>query len=110
MSSTISGFVAPPQKPLPANIDQLRAQARELESVFVNTLMKQMFSGIKTDQDSFGGGFGEETWRGMQSEQLATQITEAGGFGIADSLLGDLIAMQEAAQNSPSAFYKGTSQ
>lgn len=107
MSSTISGFSRPATTP-PANIDQLKAQARELEGVFINTLMKQMFSGIKTDQNSFGGGFGEETWRGMQAEQLSNQIAEYGGLGIADSLLGDLIAMQEAAQKSPNAFYKGT--
>lgn len=107
MSATITGF-SNPVTTLPANIDQLRGQAKELESVFINTLMKQMFSGIKTDQNSFGGGFAEETWRGMQAEQLSTQIAESGGLGIADSLLGDLIAMQEAAQKSPDAFYKGT--
>jgi flagellar protein FlgJ len=108
MSNPITGFSRPIATPLPANIDQLRAQARELEGVFLNTLMKQMFSGIQTDKDSFGGGFAEETWRGMQSEQLSDQIAENGGLGIADSLLGDLIAMQEAAQKSPTAFYKGT--
>lgn len=108
MSNPITGFSRPTATPLPANIDQLRAQARELEGVFLNTLMKQMFSGIQTDKNSFGGGFAEETWRGMQSEQLSDQIAENGGLGIADSLLGDLIAMQEAAQKSPTAFYKGT--
>ena len=109
MSNLITGFSTPPAKPLPANIETLRAQARELEGVFLNTLMKQMFSGINTDKNSFGGGFAEETWRGMQSEQISNQIAENGGLGIADALLGDLIAMQEAAQKtSPAAFYKGT--
>ncbi len=104
----ISGFTpAPAPASQPHNIEQLRAQARELEGVFINTLMKQMFSGIKTDQSSFGGGFAEETWRGMQSEQLSNQIAESGGLGIAESLLGDLIAMQEAAQNSNNAAAKG---
>lgn len=91
----------------PRNIEQLRAQAEELESVFLNTLIKQMFSGIKTDQSSFGGGFAEETWRGMQSEQLANQIAQSGGLGIAESLMGDLIAMQEAAQASASSSFTG---
>jgi peptidoglycan hydrolase FlgJ len=109
MSNVITGFSRPVATP-PANLETLKAQARELESVFINTLMKQMFSGIETDKNSFGGGFAEETWRGMQAEQLSTQIAESGGLGIADSLLGDLIAMQEAAQNSPASFYKGTSQ
>ena len=107
MSNLIANFVRPPAKPLPDNIEQLRSQARELEGVFLNTLMKQMFSGIKTDESSFGGGFAEETWRGMQAEQLSNQIAEGGGLGIAKSLIGDLIAMQEAAQKSPTAFYKG---
>lgn len=110
MSTMISGFSQPATTPMPRNIDALKAQAKELESVFINTLMKQMFTGIKTDSDSFGGGFAEETWRGMQSEQLSNQIAESGGLGIADSLLGDLIAMQEAAQKSTTAFYKGPSQ
>lgn len=91
----------------PAQLGHLRAQAEELEGVFLNTLMKQMFMGIKTDNQSFGGGFAEETWRGMQAEQLSNQIAENGGVGIAESLIGDLIAMQEAAQKSPTAFYKG---
>ena len=107
MSDLIANFARPPVKPQPANIEQLRSQAKELEGVFLNTLMKQMFSGIKTDESSFGGGFAEETWRGMQAEQLSNQIAENGGLGIAESLIGDLIAMQEAAQKSPTAFYKG---
>jgi len=107
MSNMISGFTRPPATPLPANIEQLKSQAKELEGVFLNTLLKEMFSGIKTDKDSFGGGFAEETWRGMQSEQLSNQIAENGGLGIADALLGDLIAMQEAAQKSSYAPTRG---
>lgn len=102
MSIALSSFAPTAAATQPRNIEQLRAQAQELESVFLNTLIKQMFSGIKTDQSSFGGGFAEETWRGMQSEQLADQVAQSGGLGIAESLLGDLIAMQEAAQASAS--------
>ena len=58
---------------------------------------------------TFGGGFAEETWRGMQSEQLANQIAQSGGLGIAESLMGDLIAMQEAAQASASSSFMGQS-
>jgi len=108
MTLPVSGF-APATAPQPRNLEQLRSQARDLESVFVNTLIKQMFSGIKTDQSSFGGGFAEETWRGMQSEQLANQIAQSGGLGIAESLMGDLIAMQEAAQASASSSFMGQS-
>jgi peptidoglycan hydrolase FlgJ len=76
--------------------ERLRKQAVELEGVFLNTLMKEMFSSIKTDEGSFGGGFAEETWRGMQAEQFAGALAETGGIGLADQLMGDLLRLQEA--------------
>jgi Rod binding domain-containing protein len=70
----------------------VRHQAEELEGVFLGTLTKQMFASIKTDGDSFGGGFGEETWRSMQAEQLGRQPWPGnGGLGIADQIMGDLL-------------------
>lgn len=76
-----------------------RQQAEELEGVFLNTLVKEMFAGIKTDSSAFGGGFGEETWRSIQSEELANAMAKAGGVGLADQLMGDLLAIQEGSQN-----------
>jgi len=78
---------------------KVKAQAEELEGVFLNTLTKELFSSIKTDESVMGGGFGEETWRSMQSEQLAATMAQNGGLGIAEQLLPDLLAMQEAANN-----------
>jgi peptidoglycan hydrolase FlgJ len=72
-------------------------QAQGLEANFINTLMKEMFSSIKTDDKSFGGGFAEDTWRGMQAEQLSDSIAKNGGLGIARSMMGDLMQLQEAA-------------
>jgi Rod binding domain-containing protein len=85
---------------------RMRAQAEELEGVFLNTLMKEMFSSIDTEGD-FGGGFAEETWRGMQAEQLSASVAKAGGIGLADALMADLMALQEAAQNTQPMTYKG---
>jgi flagellar protein FlgJ len=87
----------------PAQMGHLRAQAQELEGVFLNTLMKEMFSSLHTDQASMGGGFGEDTWRGMQAEQMANAVSEAGGIGLADSIMGDLLKIQEGSQ-SPLTF------
>jgi len=75
----------------------LLAQAKQLEGVFLNTLTSTMFSSIKTD-GTFGGGFGEETWRSMQSEQMADSIAQSGGIGLADSITRSLLDVQEAAQ------------
>jgi peptidoglycan hydrolase FlgJ len=83
----------------PTEIARVRQQAEEFEGVFLNTLTKELFSSIKTDQSAMGGGFGEETWRSMQSEQLAATMAQNGGLGIAEQLLPDLLAMQEAVNN-----------
>ena len=76
--------------------EKLHKQAVELEGVFLNTLMKEMFSSIDTSESSFGGGFAEETWRGMQAEQFANALAQQGGIGLADQLVGDLLRLQEA--------------
>lgn len=83
----------------PSQMHQIRQQAEELEGVFLNLLTKEMFASIKGDEN-FGGGFGEETWRSMQAEQLANTMAESGGVGIADDLMGQMIALQEAANAS----------
>jgi flagellar protein FlgJ len=92
----------------PAQFAKVRQQAEELEGVFLNTLTKQLFSSIKTDESVMGGGFAEETWRSMQSEELAATMARSGGLGIAEQLLPDLLAMQEAAnrQNTLPGAYK----
>lgn len=96
MTSTIAPLTA--QTDSPANL-KLKNQARELEGVFLNTLLKEMFGSLKTDKSAFGGGFAEDTWRSMQSEQLSNTIAESGGLGLADSLYTDLLAVQQAGQN-----------
>lgn len=76
---------------------KLHKQAKDFEGVFLNTLMKEMFSSVKTDDKNFGGGFAEETWRGMQAEQFAGAMAEQGGIGLADQLMPTLLKLQEAA-------------
>ncbi len=95
--------------PLPAG-NPLRQQAEQLEGVFLNTLVKEMFSSIDTD-GAFGGGFGEETWRGIQAEEMANAMARAGGIGLADQLVADLMRLQEATQTKiPATLPTGASQ
>ena len=75
---------------------KMHQQAKDLEGVFLNTLMKEMFSSIKTDDKNMGGGFAEETWRGMQAEQFANSMADQGGIGLADQLMPTLLKLQEA--------------
>lgn len=82
-----------------ASHQDLRAKAEELEGVFLNTLMSQMFSSLDARGD-FGGGYAEETWRGMQAEQVANAVSKAGGLGLADQIVANLLANQESNQRS----------
>jgi len=83
-----------------SQMEAIRRQAVELEGVFLNTLVSQMFSGIDTD-GAFGGGFAEETWRSMQSEQYAQQLAETGGIGLADQIMAEMLRIQEQNQFAP---------
>ncbi len=78
----------------------LRQQAEELEAVFLNTLVSEMFKGLGKDSEN-GGDFSTDTWRGMQSEQFAAAIAKTGGVGIADQIMTSLLQAQE--QSNPGA-------
>ena len=88
----------------PAQMGHLRAQAEELEGIFLNTLMKEMFASLHSDSDAMGGGFAEDTWRDMQAEQMSDAVSKAGGIGLADSIMGDLLKIQEASQTTLRTF------
>jgi flagellar protein FlgJ len=101
--STIPQVKVDPQTP---GYSKLMKQARDYEGVFLNTLMKEMFSSIKTDDKSLGGGFAEETWRGMQAEQFSSIIADQGGIGLADQLMPTLLSLQEANQPTETGFHQ----
>ena len=75
-----------------------RVAAKEFESVFIATMLNSMSSGIEADAP-FGGGAGEETWRGMMNEEIAKSVAAAGGVGISDAIYRELIALQEGASS-----------
>jgi flagellar protein FlgJ len=92
--------------PSASYVANLREKAKSLEGVFLNTLTSAMFSSIKTDGD-FGGGVGEATWRGMQGEEMADEISKSGGIGLADSITASLLAAQEAVKFPPNSTTQG---
>jgi flagellar protein FlgJ len=75
-------------------------QAKDYEGVFLNTLTKEMFSSVKSDDTDTGGGFAEDTWRGMQAEQFANILADQGGIGLAQQLMPTLLSLQEASQST----------
>ena len=79
----------------PAKLTQLRKSANEFESQFISQMLGPMFEEIGTDE-TFGGGRGEEMFRPMLIEQFGKQISQRGGFGIANQVYGELLRAQEA--------------
>lgn len=68
--------------------------AKDFESVFVSEMLKPMFDMINVD-DTFGGGKGEEVFRGMMVQEYGKMITAQGGIGIADQIKAELLRQQE---------------
>lgn len=69
--------------------EKLRAVANEFESVFVNLLMKQMRSTVP-ENDFFGGGAAEKTWRELQDQELSRELATKGSFGVAEMVYDQL--------------------
>lgn len=101
------GAISLPGAPLPlasASPDtgtaELRRAAQEFESVFLSEMLAPMFEGLDTDGLG-GGGMGEEIFRPMLVERYAEAITRAGGVGIADSVVREMVRLQEMSQTEP---------
>ncbi len=88
----------------------LRQKAKEFESFFIYQSMELM----KTETDSeFSGGYGEDMFRHTLNEEMAKNISDAGGIGIADTIYAELLKNQEnrnatlAAAKAASNAYSG---
>ncbi len=73
---------------------EARKTAEDFESYFVSQFLSSMFQGIKTD-GPFGGGHGEQMYRGLLMNEYGKAIAGEGGFGIADAIEREMLAMQE---------------
>jgi peptidoglycan hydrolase FlgJ len=82
--------------------DEIRRAAEEFESVFLSEMLAPMFESLDTDGLG-GGGTGEQIFRPMLVERYAESIARAGGVGIADSIMRELMRMQETVAVDPEA-------
>lgn len=75
---------------------RMRETAQKFEATFLAQMMKPMFEGLQTDGLG-GGGEGEATWRSFLIDAMAQQTVRAGGIGLADTVMAEMIKMQERA-------------
>lgn len=76
------------------DLAKAREAAQEFEAVFLSQMLSNMFAGIKTDK-VFGGGHGEDAYRAMMIQEYGKSMSSAGGIGIADAVMREIIQLQE---------------
>ncbi len=79
----------------PKNLGRQKAEqtAKEFESMFLTQMLNEMTRELKPDAN-FGGGQGEQAYRSFLNTEYANAITNAGGIGLADTVLAQIIRMQ----------------
>ena len=77
------------------DLKQMRKVAKDFEAVFISQMLQPMFQNLGAEAP-FGGGHGEDVWRSLQVQEYGKAITNAGGIGIADKVMREMIQMQEA--------------
>lgn len=75
-------------------LEKIAGAAEEFEAVFVAEMMKPMFEGLETD-GLFGGGKGEEVFKGLLLQEYGKITASTGRIGIADAVKTELIKLQE---------------
>jgi peptidoglycan hydrolase FlgJ len=71
-----------------------RASAQDFESVFINSMFQQMFTGLQ-GEGPFGGNGATGVWRSFLTDEYSKSFAKAGGIGIADQVYRSLMAQQE---------------
>ncbi len=82
----------------------LEEVARDFEAVFISEMIKPMFEGIETN-GIFGGGKGEEIFRGMMIQEYGKEIARKNITNIQTQVMNKLIEIQsdKTQQNQTSA-------
>ena len=77
-----------------ASSQKIKETADAFEASFLSQMLKPMFEGLETD-GAFGGGEAESTWRSFLIDAMAKQAVKAGGVGLADTVMSEMLKMQE---------------
>ena len=78
----------------PKDAAAARKAGQEFESVFLSQMIAHMFEGIG-DDPILGGGEAGKLYRSMMQDEYGKVIARSGGIGIADSVMRQVIKMQE---------------
>lgn len=82
-------------RPVPsADPAKMAKSARDFESMAIGQLLQPMFDTVKTTNNAFAGGSGEEAWKPMLVQEFAKRIAAHGGLGLAKPVYDAMLRMQ----------------
>jgi Rod binding domain-containing protein len=79
-------------------LEKIDTAAKDFEAVFLSEMMKPMFESVEVDSE-FGGGRGEEMFRGMVTQEYGKIFAQRGGIGLAAQVREQMIKMQTGQNN-----------
>jgi len=96
--STPAAVAAAPATPSRPRGKTAAETAQAFEAVFVGQITKMMMDTAEVS-DTFGGGHGEEMFRGVLAEQLGTTIAKGGGIGLSSVVMKEIVRLQGGASH-----------
>jgi flagellar protein FlgJ len=72
---------------------KIKETAQKFEASFLSVMMQSMTAGMKTPEVG-GGGTGEDMFKSLLAEEMAKQVSKAGGIGVAASIQKEMLKMQ----------------
>lgn len=87
----------PPRLPKAPTLAEARKVAQDFEGFFLAQVLQPMFQNIGAEEP-FGGGASEKMWRSLQLDEYGKAMARAGGIGIADAVMEQIIRTQEFTQ------------
>ena len=72
----------------------IRKAAQEYETVFLSQMLSHMMKPMQLPKP-FGGGHAEEMFHSLLVDAYAKEMTKAGGIGVADHVVREMLAVQE---------------
>jgi peptidoglycan hydrolase FlgJ len=97
----MTATILPPESgPTPAELAQPQIakawkSAKDFEAMALGELLGPMFDTVDSAHGMFGGGDGEATWRPMLTQELAKNISAAGGLGLAVPVFHQMLLLQQ---------------
>ncbi|MES2729285.1 MAG: rod-binding protein [Pseudomonadota bacterium] len=77
----------------PQRMAEIERTAKDFEAVFLAEMLKPMVEGVEVSED-FGGGRGEEVFRGMMVDEYGKIMSNKGGIGLADHVKAQMIRLE----------------